>query len=204
MFEFTKVTSRRVSQLLFVLSLGAAVTSVGCASAQPSSSDDAGTQIVVSSDAKLVREQLAARRKVQIARLHEYAAKGVFPRNVVSKQPINVFRDGDGHLCAVANLVDLDGQHTLVDQTARTDNFVRVAEQPAGALHDWVLTSGFTREEIARIQAPYRPVQPDDVGFQQKETTRLQAHFAEVERELLAHTDESLDLAVARLQPPAA
>ena len=196
MFDFKK--------LFFALSFTAAVTSVGCASAPTSSSDDAGTNIVVSSDSKTMREQLAARRSEKIARLHAYAAKGVFPRNVVSKMPINVFRDGDGHLCAVANLVDLDGKHALVDQTARTDNFVRVAEQSSGELHDWVLTSGFTKEEIARIQAPYMPVQNDDIAFQQKENARLQAHFAEVERELVANTDASLDLAVARLQHPAA
>ncbi|MEO7092403.1 MAG: hypothetical protein ABI175_04070 [Polyangiales bacterium] len=199
MFVFTKVISRRVSQLFFVLSLGAAVTAIGCSSPQLSSEGDGGS--AVSTDLQVVRDQLAARRKVQIARLHAYAEKGVFPRNVVSKAPINVFRDGDGHLCAVANLVDLDGKHALVDRTARTDNFVLVAEQTSGELHDWVLTSGFTREEIARIQAPYMPMQKDDVSWEQQENARLQTHFAEVERELRESTDASLDLAAARLHP---
>jgi len=202
MFAFI---SRRVSQILFVLSVTAAATSVGCASASgdgPSSSDDAGTNVVVSSDSQLVRAQLAARRKTQIERLHAYAANGVFPKNRVSQMPLNVFRDEDGHLCAVANLVELDGKHALVDQTAKTNNFVRVAEQSSGELHDWVLTSGFTKEEIARIQAPYMPMEPN-TAWLQKEKERLQAHFAEVERELLENQDASLDLAVARLQHPA-
>jgi hypothetical protein len=201
MFAFTKGISRRVSQSFFVLSLVATITTMGCGNTQPAPEGDPGSNVVLSSDSRLVRDQLAARRKVQIARLHAYAEKGVFPRNTVSKQVINVFRDGDGHLCAVANLVDLDGKHALVDQTARTDNFIRVAEQSSGELHDWVLTSGLTKEEIARIQAPYMPMQKDDEAWQEQEDARLKAHFADVERELLASTDASLDVAVSRLAP---
>jgi len=202
MFAFL---SRHVSQILFVLSVtAAATTSIGCASAPLTVEGDTNStpSRELSSDAKFVRVQLAARRKVQLERLHAYAANGVFPKNRVSQMPLNVFRDEDGHLCAVANLVDLDGKHALVDQTAKTNNFVRVAEQSSGDLHDWVLTSGFTKEEIARIQAPYMPMEPT-AAWQEKEKERLQAHFADVERELLANQDASLDLAVARLQHPA-
>ncbi len=200
MFTFL---SRRLSSILFVLSVTAAATAVGCGSSQTITAGDGaeGGQVVVSSDAKLVRVQLAARRKLQIERLHAYAANGVFPKNRVSQMPLNVFRDDDGHLCAVANLVDLDGKHALVDQTAKTNNFVRVAEQSSGDLHDWVLTSGFTKEEIARIQAPYMPMEPS-TAWLEKEKERLQTHFADVERELLANQDASLDLAVTRLQHP--
>lgn len=148
--------------------------------------------------AQEMRETLAARRAKMIERLEEYKDAGVFPKNRVSKTMINVFRDEDGHLCAVANLIHLDGLDELVDRTAKNDNFAKVAEKLDGGLHDWVLTSGLTREEVAFIQAPYMPVRPV-VDFEAQERARLQAHFTEVLSQLRENTDSSLDLAMSRV-----
>jgi hypothetical protein len=153
----------------------------------------------------LVRSRLAALRDVQIARLTAYSAKGVFPRNNVTAGLLNVFVDDDGNLCAAANLIALSGDRALVDKTSRADNFIRLVEVDSGALHDWMLTSGLTIEEIDRIQEPYMgdlepEPQPSVIAA---ETRRLQAHFARVLAELTRNRDASLHAATVRLMADA-
>jgi hypothetical protein len=101
-----------------------------------------------------VRADLAAHRDLQLARLHAYAEAGLFPRNSTSDAPLHMFKDPDGRLCAVANLVHQDGLDDLVDATARTQNDVALADVTSGPLYAWALASGLTMEEIARIQRP--------------------------------------------------
>jgi hypothetical protein len=185
----------RIARVVFVVGLlfsGVA----GCASSDPTSATDAGVAINAHDPASM-RATLAARRKQHIDALRAYSDAGKFPRNRVAPGKLNVFRDEDGHLCAVANLVHLDGRDDLVDATAKSNNFVRVAEEQSGALHDWVLESGFTREEIAVIQEPYAFVKPTN-DFAAKEDARLRAHFATTIAQLEASTDASLDVAVKR------
>jgi hypothetical protein len=166
--------------------------------AAPASADATARTAVTAESPAATRAQLAARRKVQIQRLHEYAAKRSFPRNRVRPTLANVFVDESGRLCAVANLVAQDGHRDIVDRTARANNLVRVADLTEGELIDWVLASGLTREEAILIQKPYMPMTADP-GFAAREDARLAAHFAEVEKKLVEDTDASLDLAVARL-----
>ena len=159
-----------------------------------------------------VRAQLASRRAQMIDRLHAYAEAGVFPRNVDKVGLARVFVDGDGRRCAVANLIWLDGHDDLVRQTAKADNAVRVAYVDEGPLHDWVLGSGFTREEIDQIQEPdfrydvrskaepiYAPL-PPAASPEAQEQARIRAHFVDVEAKLRADSDASLDVAVTRLR----
>jgi hypothetical protein len=172
-----------------------AVGVTGCAS---SVSGPTPADAAVAQDPSALRATLAARRQHHIDELAAYAEAGAFPRNRVALGKLNVFRDEDGHLCAVANMVHLDGLDALVDATAKTNNFVKVADEPSGALHDWVLSSGFTREEIALIQEPYIREQPSNPSFAQNEDARLRAHFAETIAQLKASTDASLDVALKR------
>lgn len=149
-------------------------------------------------DAEPVRARLAARRAQELDRLHAYAARGEFPRNLTSATPIHLFQDQDGRLCAVANLVHRDGLDALVASAAKSRNDVVLAEVTSGPLYSWALSSGLTLEELARIQAPApyfvrSPVGPPPMVAQ------LRAHFAAVEKELRANNDVSLDKAVARL-----
>jgi len=149
-------------------------------------------------DAVSMRAELAKHRQEQIARLEQYAAAGKFPRNRVSPTLINVMRDDEGRLCAVANLIHLDGGDAAIDAAVKQNNFMKIAEQKEGAIHDWVMTSGLTAEEIAFIQAPYMPAEPS-ADFQKLEVERLQAHFKVAIRMLKDKSEQSLDLAVARL-----
>ena len=70
---------------------------------------------------------------------------------------------------------------------------------------DWILTSGFTQEEIAAIQAPFVPVseaqQPKivDAKLRKAEDARLRAKYKTVDRMLVANETKNLEVAVDRL-----
>jgi hypothetical protein len=146
---------------------------------------------------------LREHRQAQIQRLHAYAQAGRFPRNYsAATVPIHMFKDREGRLCAVANLLHLDGLDTLVDRMAETHNDVVVADEATGPLHDWVLTSGLTNEEVRRIQGVgfLGLGEPDgDTALLLVEQSKMGEHLRAVEAELVAATDASLEVAVLRL-----
>jgi hypothetical protein len=160
-----------------------------------------------------LRKELAAQRDLNLKRFHAYRKAGVYPHNSYEQGFINVWRDDDQHLCAVANLVAKQGNDELVDSVASEENFVRIADVSSGPLLDWVLTSGFTQEEIAMIQYPTF-AQDDPVGYarmmreqrrkeraREREDARLAAGYRETEHTLKQSRvhDAGLDIAVARL-----
>jgi hypothetical protein len=129
--------------------------------------------------------------------LHAYADAGVFPKNYGSPIPLHQLKDPEGNLCAVANLVHLDGHDDVIDAMSIDHNDVLIGEETSGPLHAWVLTSGLTAEEVAHIQAPAPPM--PNAQAEEAATVALRTHFAEVEQELIAGEQASLDVAVARL-----
>tara|TARA_R110002073_G_scaffold245044_4_gene407460 strand:+ start:40581 stop:41282 length:702 start_codon:yes stop_codon:yes gene_type:complete len=161
------------------------------------------------SETTQLRDRLAIARAENLARLQAYAAAGAFPKNKVTAGLLNVFRDDEGHLCAVANLINMDGHTTLIDETAQGDNFIVLANVTSGPLLDWILDSGFTQEEIGMIQVPYMgridqpieaPAQEAIIAaqMQQAETNRVRNALLQVHQSLSANTIASLDLAVER------
>ena len=178
------------------LTLGA--LGAGCSSNDSAQSDAAAVE--QHADLAGWRSALAARRKINIERLHDYAQRGVFPRNDQKPGKANIFIDEVGTHCAVANLMSLSGNEDLVQGSAKRDNFIRLADVKDGALFDWIAQSGFTQEEVALIQEPYmfqKP--PGDLSMQQSEQKRLREHFAKVDAQLRADTDKSIDTAIARM-----
>jgi hypothetical protein len=149
-------------------------------------------------DKPAVRQALAARRSMQIKRLQAYRNARLFPRNRVSDKVINVFRDEDGLLCAVANLIFLDGDLKLVAKTAKDDNYVRMGELEDGPVLDWILGSGFTQEEIAAIQLPDSPITNGDYDWFAEENARIIAHLDNVVKALVKNTEASLEIAAER------
>lgn len=147
---------------------------------------------------KALVRMLRLRRAQQIARLRQYRMRGVFPRNTYANRTLRILVDRNGRLCAVANLVALDGQRKLVLATAKTNRFVNFKNVHNGALFDWVLTSGFTKEEIVAIQLPDRPIHhvrnPVD-----RERRRIIAHLLWVDRLLAKQTEASLNTMAERL-----
>jgi hypothetical protein len=148
-----------------------------------------------------LRATLLARRRAHLAELRRYVEAGVFPRNTYADGFVNVFEDEQGHLCAVANLMAHDGQLPLVRATALGTNFIRLGDVTAGPLLDWVLGSGFTQEEIARIQEPYFEIEPEAVNETQRleeEKRRLQGVLRGVVEALERDEATSIEIALAR------
>lgn len=151
-----------------------------------------------------VRAELASARRRHLGMLRRYANAMAFPVNTYEPGMLNVFVDDEGHICAAANLIARDGQRDLVQRTAAQDNYLRLAEVVGGPLMDWMLSSGFTQEEIARIQEPYEYIdeaQPprDAQRALEAEKQRVRMVLLQVARELERTTDASLEVATERL-----
>ena len=177
------------------LATGAA-TAAGFATRPPAASADTAEQ---APSRAAVRSALAARRAHNLAAFRAYAKAGVYPHNFVRPGPLNVWRDADGHLCAAATMIDRDGKHDLVADTATKANHIRLLDVTDGALLDWMLTSGLTIEEIDRIQAPaMAPVEPQR-DWRKDEDARLRVSYAATDRWLADHANAGLDTATDRL-----
>ena len=158
-------------------------------------------------DRALVREKLAAARKANLATFHAYQLARVFPSNVYKTGELNVFRDKDGNLCAVATMMWKGGAHDLVNRVVDQNNFIKLVDVKQGPVMDWILTSGFTQEELVQVQRPgfsvsRRPV-PDggsvDAELRRRETDRMAGVYQKVEKSLVDNEQKSLDLATDRL-----
>lgn len=161
-------------------------------------------------DRAQARAALAKVRAENLATFRAYAKAGVFPSNVYQGKLLNVWRDQDGHLCAAATIIWKSGQHDLVDRVADQNNFIKLADIKQGPLMDWILTSGFTQEELVAIQKPFNPVtrNPEpapqnavavDASMRATETARLAKLYKQVDKDLADNEQKSLDLAVDRL-----
>lgn len=157
-----------------------------------------------------VRAALAKARQRNLAAFGAYQKAGVFPSNTFGDRKLNVWRDADGHFCAAATIIRTSGDVDLVDRVAEQNNFIRLADVTQGPLMDWILTSGFTQEEIAAIQEPFMPVAkqpveptPDplivDAKLRAAENARLRAKYRAVDRMLVASQKKALDIATDRL-----
>lgn len=146
---------------------------------------------------------LARRRAHNLADFRRYRKRGVYPHNFVRSGPLNVWRDPEGHLCAAATMIDMDGQHALVQKVGDTQNNVRLLDVTSGPLMDWMLTSGLTIEEIDMIQEPmFRPSPrrvEEDPKWRMAEDRRLRKLYVRVEAYLVKHRRQSLTDAVDRL-----
>jgi hypothetical protein len=161
-------------------------------------------------DRASVRAALARARATNLAAFRAYQKKGVFPSNTFKPGKLNVWLDADGHFCAAATIIKMSGQDALVAKVAEQNNFIRLADVKQGPLMDWILTSGFTQDEIAAIQEPFVPVvehpqiapeQPlvVDAKLRAAENARLRAKYRAVDKMIVKSTSKGLDLATDRL-----
>jgi hypothetical protein len=163
-------------------------------------------------DHTALRAALAKQRQENLKRFHEYRVKGIYPHNLYEPGAMNVWKDPQDHLCAIATLVDEAGLKDLVEKTAKDQNFVKIAELEQGPLVDWILTSGLTQEEAVMIQQPTE-ADVEEMEAQERrekrklarklkrEDERLATNYIAVERALKQPriADAGLDVAVARL-----
>ena len=146
-----------------------------------------------------VTAALAKRRAHNLAAFHAYWTGGVYPHNTYRVGPLNVWRDANGHFCAAATMIDKDGKHELAEQTANTNNNLRLLDVTSGPLLDWMLTSGLTIEDIDRIQAPAvmpAPIDPQTLAI---EDAKLKKGYIATEAYMKKHAAEDLEIATTRL-----
>lgn len=153
-------------------------------------------------DRASVRKALEARRTKNLASFRAYRKGGVYPHNKWRMGPLNVWIDEDGHLCAAATMISKDGKDELVKKTGETNNNIRLQNVLEGELLDWIMTSGFTIEEIDRIQAPM--IYPDDSMMKTEdalraEDARLSKLYAATDAFLVKQSKRGLDTATDRL-----
>ncbi len=153
-----------------------------------------------------LKKVLASRRTRNVKAFRAYALRGVYPHNYVTSGELNVWIDNDGHMCAAATMIFKSGHKKLVRQTAKDNNYIRLADVTDGALMDWILTSGLTHAEVIAIQAPMvggpeMPVEiPENpIDWRIAEDARLRALYNEVLVQLGQNRTDSLDAAVDAL-----
>jgi hypothetical protein len=95
--------------------------------------------------------QLATKRAQLLGWLHDYREAGVFPSDA-GGMPISVFIDANGIRCPMAELLHKAGRDDLVAAVAKEANTVRLADVHSGPLHDWMLGSGLSLQEISLVQ----------------------------------------------------
>lgn len=146
-----------------------------------------------------VRAALAQRREHNLEAFRGYIAKGIYPHNTYRAGPLNVWRDENGHLCAAATMISKDGHDELAQDTAKDNNNIRLLDVTKGELLDWMLTSGFTIEEIDQIQEPgFMPVRVEPTSYKQADAKLKRGYTATV-KYLKVHAVEDLDTATDRL-----
>lgn len=160
-------------------------------------------------DRAQVRAALAKARATNLAAFRAYQKKGVFPNNTFTGGKANVWLDAAGNYCAAATIIKMSGQDALVAQVAEQNNFIRLGDVKQGPLMDWMLTSGFTQDEIALIQEPFMPVMREpavapqpilvDNKLRKAEDRRLRATYKSVDKRLIKQQKQSLDRATDRL-----
>ncbi len=156
-----------------------------------------------------LRAVLARHRSKNIAAFRAYARRGVYPRNYITNDSLNIWIDGDGRMCAAATMIFRSGKKALVRQVARDNNFIRLADVTDGPLLDWILTSGLTHAEVIAIQAPtvggprgnwrMTPEAPAPQDWRVTEAARLRAHYDEVLADLSHDRADSLESAIDAL-----
>jgi len=151
--------------------------------------------------------ELAARRAQMIQWLHEYKEAGVYPTDDAG-MPLSVFRDARGVRCPMAELIHKSGRDDLVDAVVAQDNALRLADVHSGPLHDWMVQSGLTLEEIAMVQGAMNiDFQPLEYVPERREILQASArgqvrgHLATAEVALRDNTAHSLAALAKRTRP---
>lgn len=95
-------------------------------------------------------------RALLLDELAHYRQRGQFPHNRDSADSAPHFVDHAGTRCALAHLLDVAGERTLVQRIAAERNHARVrelADEPR--LRAWLCAAGLTLAEAAAIQPEY-------------------------------------------------
>ncbi len=169
------------------------------------------------------RHALLTARRANIARLKRYRKRGVFPtfnegfgkpkkrtdpakgklRHAIllGRKKSPVFIDDLGTHCAVAYLMRHSGWGGVVDNVARTNNYVYINDIANGPVIDWIELSGLTKAEAAEIQPGYMTQYEEDLEQRWTNQWKLTAHFRRMENKLARDSKRSIDAIMKRLMP---
>lgn len=171
--------------------------STACSTATAASKVAAPSQLepVRKVDRAALRAKLAQRRAISVKNFLAYRDAKIYPQTTGRDFGFaHVWFDGE-NLCAAATLISKDwGRDAAI--RAGSPNDITLAGVTSGPLADWILTSGLTHHEIVAIQVP---------GFNEREMSRelevnrLYTIYIDVERQLAALGNESLDAATDAL-----
>jgi hypothetical protein len=116
--------------------------------------------------AKATRPELEAKRKKILGHLDAYIAKGTTPLNSHLPWRTPVFIDDDKTICAVGYLIEQTAGRAVADKIAETHrySFIEDIARDMPEVAAWVAESGFTLEELGRIQPGYEG--PDVLRWQ--------------------------------------
>lgn len=188
-------SSRRSPGIPALVVLGCAVAAMASSTQGASAAD----RRAPSAEARL-RAHLDGQRVLMISRLNDYWTRGDFVENPDPKGgPGHFIFDGRGKPCPLAKIIIDSGRRDLVEQAARENNGVKVADLTEGPIVDWILASGLTQEECIMIQAPSRSGADIARSFRTEEARRLVERLSRVEDYLRESRDESLTIAVRRM-----
>jgi hypothetical protein len=123
-------------------------------------------RVLLGADTRDLSPRQREARARNIAILHAYRQRGVFPRNLdFPSQRVPYFVDDRGVPCAMAYLIACSGRRDIVDRVRTTRNNARIRELANDRdLIAWLDQSGMTVAEAARIQPDYGPApEPESV-----------------------------------------
>jgi hypothetical protein len=151
-----------------------------------------------------VKKALTKARARHLDALRAYRKKGVFAHSLDRAGEVYVWKDAENHLDAVAALMAGDGKDeaTLVAASAPQMVGVHIPDVRYGDVYAWTLASGFSQDEIDRLQRPHvRPavLKEGDDSWRADEDERLARAYGAVESYLRSHTDEGLEAATDEL-----
>ncbi len=147
--------------------------------------------------------ELAARRAQMLGWLRDYTVAGVYPTDAYGR-PASVFVDDKGVRCPMAELIHKSGRDDLVAAVHVEGNAVRLADVHDGPLHDWILSSGLTQEEIALVQGAanidFEWMQGQELAIQLAQgTAEVRGKLETAEMALRLDTAHGLEVALERL-----
>lgn len=146
-------------------------------------------------DRAALRARLGERRAEMFQRFLAYREARRYPLSPGPGRQ-HIWIDARGFLCAAATMISVDWGRdaTIAAVDGKLD--LRLADVHAGAIADWMLTSGLTQHELVAIQVPGFEYEPE---IETPEVATMYPLYVEVERQIQSQWDANLDLAVDQL-----